>query len=199
MPRRADLKIVGAGTGRRVVRDEEGRATGELVAVEDHSPRLGPVVTPTPAADDDVLTEEDLTVPAMISGSPELVDLWEELVPPLAQAGKIHAGDTLHLERLVVHTAAYRDAAQELLLIGPTVRGRDGTQVKNPAEAVARAESLVVQGILKDLGVTRGGTPGRPKVRPSETGRTPAASAEGLTDPAGNPFLASALTVQGLS
>ena len=111
-------------------------------------------VAGTAASDHPALDAAEVRKPASVAAVPVLSETWDEVIPPLARNGLVHEPDAMLLERAVGHLAAYRDAAAELALVGPTVPGRDGGAVKNPADAVMRAQSLALQGIERELGLT---------------------------------------------
>lgn len=137
-------------------------------------------VAGTRASDHPALDPAAVTKPESVAAIPSLSAVWDEVVPMLARNGLVHEPDAAMLERFVGHLAAYRDAAAELAIVGPTVPGRDGP-VKNPAEVVMRSQSLALQSIERDLGLTlvsRSKLPAR--------GAGPAAGVEE------NPFMAGA-------
>lgn len=116
---------------------------------------LAGAVAGTAAADIPPLGEHEIPEkPDRIANTPELSELWDAVVPMMARNGLLHEPDVILLEQMLRHLAAFRDASDELMLMGPTIPGKDFTTVKNPADVVMRGQSLQLLGILKEFGLT---------------------------------------------
>lgn len=135
---------------------------------------LSEAVAGTAAADSPAYSEEGLPQkPESVSALPVLSKLWDEVVPMMARNGLLHEPDVIMLEAMLRHFAAFRDASDELLAIGPTIPGANDNAVKNPADAVMRSQSLQMLGYLKEFGLTLVSRAKRPS-----TGGTPTAGGD---------------------
>lgn len=108
-------------------------------------------------------------LPPNFPRDPEMVELWEYMLPLLDDAGLLARTDGLVLELALGHFLSARQASDDLVKDGPVVKdvahGRhNGGVKKNPADAVFRSQSALFLEYAKQLGMTfsaRARTPGR--------------------------------------
>lgn len=93
--------------------------------------------------------------PPAVAGSEALSELWDLIVPQLDAAGLVAVSDGPAIEMALRHFLVARRASDELAAGPMKVRDdKNGRDMKNPAEAVFRAESEMFLKYAQQLGMT---------------------------------------------
>ena len=91
--------------------------------------------------------------PAAVEGDGELSGLWDDLVPELDQMGLLAPSDGPALELALRHFLMARKASVAVVEVAVHDH-HNGSEKKNPAEAVFRAESEMFLKYAQQLGLT---------------------------------------------
>lgn len=126
------------------------------------------------AAADVPLAEGEWSIvkPEEVTATAALSKAWDDLYPIFVKNGILHQPDVVILEMMLRHLVAFRDASDELMLMGPVVDGVLGGEVKNPADTVMRSQSAMLMACLKEMGLTLVSRAKQPSSGDPTTGKT---------------------------